>query len=630
MTELTKTRTRAVLDDAITAKPQASPIQDYLATLCFRLANMDEGEVASYIPELKKAHPDWFGISIATVDGRLYSVGDVERRFTIQSVSKPLMYGYALREYGREFVLNHVGVEPTGEVFNSIVLDEEHNRPFNPMVNAGAIAVAELMKGVTQEEREARLVALFSQFAGRPLTINDEVFRSEKATGHRNRAIAHMMLNTAMIERDPEDLLDLYFKQCSIDVTCEDLAMMAATLAHDGVNPKTNEVVLAPDHVRDVLTVMHTCGMYNYAGQWAFEVGMPAKSGVSGGIIAVIPGQIGIGVFSPPLDQHGNSVRAVQVCKAISEEFSLHAFNNSASVQSVVRREYQGDRVKSHRLRTPLERNKLLQEGRRISVLEAQGPLFFGSVEQLIRRVGTTAATCKYIIIDFKRVQSADVAAVKLLCHMIEALADEPCHILMTHLLPDGLLAPLYDQLSNLANGADTVQIFDDTDTALEWCENRILQALTDHTDHTKFALSKLEIFQGLTVEEIHELESIIQAFHFEKGDVILREGDAARLFFVVARGSVSVYLKVSGRRKRRVACMGPGLTFGEMALLDGGARSAEIVADENVICYGLAVEAIRELSVAHPNIMITMLTNLAKDFSERLRHGNDEIRALE
>ncbi|MGV1015397.1 MAG: glutaminase A, partial [Methyloceanibacter sp.] len=305
-----------------------------------QFAGLTSGKPADYIPELGKTDPSLFGIAITTVDGETYAVGDAGVAFTIQSVSKPFMYGYALQHYGREAVLKHVGVEPTGEAFNSIVLDEVANRPFNPMVNAGAIAVAEMMRGATQEERIANMLALFSSLAGRKLEIDESVFQSEMATGHRNRAIAYMMLNTGMITRDPNEVLDLYFRQCSVNITCRDLAIMAATLANDGKNPLTGEAVFDAQHVRDMLSVMNSCGMYDYAGEWAYEVGMPAKSGVSGCIIAVIPGQIGICVYSPPIDAQGNSVRGIHVCQEISNEFALHAFNNRTNVRSVIRRDY--------------------------------------------------------------------------------------------------------------------------------------------------------------------------------------------------------------------------------------------------------------------------------------------------
>jgi glutaminase len=212
---------------------------------------------------------------------------------------------------------------------------------------------------------------------------------------------------------------------------------------------------------------------------------------------------------------------------------------------------------------------------------------------------------------------------------MATALAPLESHVVMTHLGVDGPLSELRREMSRFAESSP-VLLYADTDQALEWCEDLILQEQPEWQDRTKFALSELDIFSGLDSAECKLLEAIVQPLHFEKGDVIIREGDPAKLFFVIARGTVSVFLSVPGERRKRVACIGPGLSFGEMALLDGGRRSADVVADERVICYGLSVERIRDLAAEHPNIMITILGNLTRDFSERLRRANEEIRALE
>jgi glutaminase len=227
-----------------------------------------------------------------------------------------------------EQVLSKVGVEPTGEAFNAIVLDEVSNRPFNPMVNAGAIATADLIEGKDFPERLSRLLAMLSRYCGRMLHIDNAVFLSERLTGHRNRAIAHLMLNFGMMSHRMPDSLELYFQQCSVLVNCHDLAMMGATLANDGVNPVTGERAISQEYVKHLLSIMLTCGMYDYAGEWAFRVGMPAKSGVGGGIVAVIPGQCGIGIFSPLLDSKGNSARGIKVCRDLSERFRLHCFDS--------------------------------------------------------------------------------------------------------------------------------------------------------------------------------------------------------------------------------------------------------------------------------------------------------------
>lgn len=307
-----------------------APIQSFLDSLYHKYRDLDEGQVASYIPELAKAAPHWFAISVVTTDGQVFQVGDVGQQFTIQSISKVFVYGMALEDWGRDRLLQKVGVEPTGDPFNShIRLDETSHRPDNPMINAGAIATTSLIKGDNPTDRLNRLLAMFRRYVGREVYVDISTFLSERATGHRNRAMAHLMLNFGMLNGDLEEALDLYYQQCALLVTCQDLATMAAALANQGRHPVTGEQVVEPEYVRDILSVMYTCGMYNFAGEWAFRVGIPAKSGVSGGIIAVVPNQAGIAVFSPPLDSHGNSVRGLKVFEALSQEYGFHMFDLS-------------------------------------------------------------------------------------------------------------------------------------------------------------------------------------------------------------------------------------------------------------------------------------------------------------
>lgn len=307
-----------------------SPIQGFIADLHHRYQHLQDGVVANYIPELAKVNPKLFSIAIATVNGDVYAVGDVDHLFTIQSISKVFVYGQALADRGRDYMLTRVGVEPTGDAFNSIILDEQSKRPYNPMVNAGAIATTSLIKGNDPTERLNRLLDMYRRYIGHDVFVDISVFTSERSTGHRNRAMAHLMLNFGMIDAQIEPVLDLYFQQCAVMVNCRDLAVMAATLANKGVNPLTQETAVDSGCIKDILSVMYTCGMYNFAGEWAYKVGIPAKSGVSGGIIAVVPGQMGIAVFSPPLDSRGNSVRGVKVCEELSQEFGLHLFDCSS------------------------------------------------------------------------------------------------------------------------------------------------------------------------------------------------------------------------------------------------------------------------------------------------------------
>jgi glutaminase len=305
----------------------ASPFRQYLNDLHDKYQGASNGAVADYIPELALADPNWFGICVVTKDGQVFEVGDCDKLFTIQSISKAFVYGLALEDHGRDYVNSKVSVEPTGEAFNAILLDEVTNRPYNPMVNAGAIATADLIKGANATERLKRMLAMFKRYTGRELEVNVRVFLSEKSTGFRNRAIAYLMLNFGMVTDRIDETLDLYFQQCSIMVNAKDLAMMAATLANGGVNPVSGERALDEHYVQDVVSVMLTCGMYDYSGEWVYRVGLPAKSGVGGGITALAPGKLGIGTFSPPLDAKGNSYRGIKVCEDLSRDFGLHLFN---------------------------------------------------------------------------------------------------------------------------------------------------------------------------------------------------------------------------------------------------------------------------------------------------------------
>ena len=304
-------------------------LEAVLKDLHCKYKSLQDGAVANYIPELAKVNPELFTICVVTVDGEVYQVGDYKQLFTIQSISKVFAYGLALEDHGRDYVLTRVGVEPTGDAFNAIILDEQSNRPLNPMVNAGAIATTSLIKGNGPTERLNRMLDMFRRYIGHDVFVDISVFTSERSTGHRNRAMAHLMLNFGMIDRNIEESLDLYFQQCAVMVNCYDLAVMAATLANKGINPVTKERAVNSNYIKDILSVMYTCGMYNFAGEWAYKIGIPAKSGVCGGIIAIVPNKMGIGVFSPRLDARGNSVRGVKVCEELSQQLGLHLFECS-------------------------------------------------------------------------------------------------------------------------------------------------------------------------------------------------------------------------------------------------------------------------------------------------------------
>jgi glutaminase len=319
------------MNAAVEAAPASSQtlneIREVLAWQHGEHLDNHEGAVADYIPELSKVEPDQFGIAVATHTGELITVGDSLSPFTMQSVSKVFAFTMLLELVGRDEAYKWVGVQPSSDPFNTISLDARTNRPFNPMINAGAIAVAGRLVETMGKAAFDEGLQLFSKAAGRQLDVDEAVFNSERETGHRNRAIAHLLRAAEVFQAPVDEVLEVYFQQCSIRVTAADMAVMGATLANLGVNPRTREDVFGVDAVRDSLSVMFTCGMYDGAGDWASRVGLPAKSGVGGGIMSVVNRQLGIGVFSPRLDEAGNSVRGKLCCIGLSEALGLHAFD---------------------------------------------------------------------------------------------------------------------------------------------------------------------------------------------------------------------------------------------------------------------------------------------------------------
>ncbi|NLM40219.1 MAG: glutaminase A [Firmicutes bacterium] len=283
------------------------------------------GQVADYIPELGKGDPSLAGIAVWSPEG-LVSAGDCRIPFTLQSISKIFTLMVVLRDRGEEEVFSRVGSEPTGDPFNSIVkLETAERRPLNPMINAGAIAVCGMLEGKTLEERFARVTDLLEEVLGRPVSIDENVYRSEKETGHRNRALAYFLKDTGVLDGDVEEVVDIYFRQCSILVTCEELARLGLFVANKGVTLDGRRL-LPRRIVRLVSTFMVTCGMYNASGEFAINVGIPAKSGVAGGILAVVPERFGIGTFGPALDRKGNSIVGVRMLRDLSRQFELSIF----------------------------------------------------------------------------------------------------------------------------------------------------------------------------------------------------------------------------------------------------------------------------------------------------------------
>ena len=426
--------------------PVFDPIGEALGRIRSEFLGDDRGAVADYIPQLGEADPSVFGLALVGTTGSVYRAGEADAPFTIQSISKPFVYALALTDVGRDEVLERVGVEPSGEAFNAISLEPGTGRPSNPMINAGAILTTSLVHGTGPAERFERIRDLLSRCAGRELGVDEAVFRSEHATGDRNRALAHLMRHAGSLTTEVEAAVDTYFRQCSVLVTAVDLATMAATLANGGVNPRTGDAVVGQAVAEQVLTVMATCGMYDFSGEWLFRVGLPAKSGVSGGIVAVSPSQFGIGLHSPRLDGRGNSVRGVAASEAISERFSLHLMHqvgrSAPTFQRVAPDTGEPVPVAAADAAGPAAG---MPQPEDVAVLDVQGYLEFAAAEQALaslRTHGDDAGPLTALVIDLSHVTRCHPVAAALLVAMIARIGSLGVTVVTVDRYGRGLLAP--------------------------------------------------------------------------------------------------------------------------------------------------------------------------------------------
>ena len=308
--------------------PKHEMVQGVVNEAYAKFRNDTSGKNADYIPYLAKVDSKLFGIALVTTDNKVYTLGDVEYSFSIQSISKVFTLALAMQERGADEVFKRVGSEPTGRPFNSVTaVVDVPTHTGNPLVNAGAIATTSLVSGADANAKWNKILAFYGKAAGEKLSIIDEVYQSEAATNQGNRALAALLLKYERIYSEPLEAVDIYTKQCSVGVNVKQLAQMGATLANNGINPQTGEHVINADDVPEILATMTVAGLYDGSGGWAWHVGLPAKSGVGGGILAVVPGKGAIAVFAPPLDEAGNSVKAQKVITYVANKLDLNLYS---------------------------------------------------------------------------------------------------------------------------------------------------------------------------------------------------------------------------------------------------------------------------------------------------------------
>lgn len=597
-----------------------TPLHEFLENCYEEIKSDSSGHVADYIPELSKADPDKFALSLATLDGHVYDIGDCESTFTIQSISKAFVFALALERLGQERVESIVSVEPSGEAFNSIRLTAE-NKPFNPMVNAGAIACSGLIVSAEGDEAFEKIRKILCRFAGRELLVDNEIYQSESLTGDRNRAIAWLLRNYARLPANVDNVVDVYFKQCSILVNAHDLAIMASTLANNGVNPVTGDQVISEYVAARTLSVMTSAGMYDYAGQWIYRVGIPAKSGVGGGIIASLPAVMGLGTFSPKLDGYGNSVRGIRVCEKISSYFNLHVLSRKNDIATCILADYTLKGISSRRVRRATEVAELVKHQDDVRIIELVGALSFSSLDYLCRLIIERMDKMRFLILDMARVPGISIAAVKLLDIMVRKFRSDGITVLFS-----GANADITKAISEISvSDIISHQEFTILDEALEWTENQLLANSPGYAQDAEFiVLGEQFLLSDFSDQEIADLEQLCVERRYRQGEKIFSYGEPAVSIFFLQSGAVSIKLP-NGVILSKLSA---GMSFGELALIEDK-RSADVWADTDIKCLELMLNSYISFCKKNVGGGEKLLLNAARLLTQRLRLANSKVNNL-
>ncbi|WP_146362592.1 glutaminase A [Arthrobacter yangruifuii] len=589
-----------------------SPIENYLRRIHAELAGLKDGKPYSAIPAMANVNPDCFGIALATADGYVYEVGDTREEFSIQSISKPFTYALALADLGMEAVDAKVDVEPSGDSFNEISLAEGTGRPANAMINAGALTATSLVKGSGGRSRFKRILDTYSAFAGRDLDVNQRIYTSEARSGHRNTALGYLLRSFGIIETDPAPIIKDYFRQCSVMVNARDLALMAATLANSGRHPLSGDEVLDLASVERVLSVMTTCGMYDDAGSWISSVGMPAKSGVAGGILAVLPGQVGLAVYSPPLDAHGNSVRGVAVSQRLSHDLGLHFVRAARTGRSAIRAIYDITAAPSGIRRTDEAAEILAEHGHRVQVIELNGDLLFAGAESMVRALTELPDDVELVVADLRSVDEVSDVAIRLIAEAEDMLRRSGRELAFVEL--EGTVAASLQEL-----GRETAS-FTTRSAAIEWCENRMLEGHgTELVLPDTIEPADSPALSPLDPDDAQLLQDMMEDRTYDDGDVVRRVGQRFGGVFFIVSGQIMTSIPGPDGSRVKLATLGPGMTFGEMAMGEDRRQETTVKASGPVRVKVLTADAIDELAEQDPVLSMNLWKALTQDAYARV-----------
>lgn len=580
-----------------------SLITDLLEKLHEEFRRDRTGTPLQGVPSLDGIDEDAFGICIAMADGMVYEVGDTDVEFCIQSISKAFTYGLALSDHGKERVDDTIDMEPSGDAFNEISLHPVTGRPRNPMINAGAIAASSLVAGNSPAEQSRRIHELYETYAGTELTVDEGVLADELRSGNRNRAISFMLQESGKLRTEANDAVDVYLRQCAVNVTCRDLAMMGATLANNGVNPVTGARAIDGVLAERVLSVMSTCGMYDAAGEWVAEVGMAAKSGVGGGILAVLPGQLAIAVFSPRLDEHGNSVRGVATCRRLSKELELHALHVTRGAHGAIRTSYDLIDAPSVMQRPEADRRVIEEHGQLARIYELQGDLLFAGAESVIRRMCRDGRDLEYLAIDVRSIDEvADITA-RLLLGIRTLLRDWGCEPVLIDYEDRTMPEPAE------AAAVPPSRVFHSRAAAIEWMEEQLIERHgTDRTVEQSFEFRSHPLFADVEEHFVDRLEQLLRPREFADGEVVVEQGDREAGIFLILSGRVRQSLTRAGGQPRNIATLTPGSCFGDVYVTTDNPHPMTVTAEGETRLVEITREQFARVRDSDPEFYVALL----------------------
>ena len=609
-----------------------SPIQAHLEAIHARYQGLDEGEVADVHPRAGQGDPDWFGIASRPSTAISTRSATASTPFTIQSISKPFVYGLALEDHGRERCFGGSASSPAATPFNAISLEPGTGRPAQPDDQRRRDRGSSLIAGDPPTSAFARMLAdALGATPAATLDARRVGLRSERATGHRNRAHRPICCATsASLDDDrrggARPVLPPVLGRAS---TCRDLGVDGGDARQRRRQPASRgERAIATSYVaRRAQRHDDLRHVRLRRANGSYRVGLPAKSGVGGGIIAVLPGQFGIGVFSPRLDARGNSVRGVGVCRDLSRDFGLHFLRTTRLSRAVIRSAYGLTSIRSKTRRPEGDRKQLDAIGDRAAVYELQGDLAFCTVEAIVRRISEERDHVELMVLDMQRVKRIDTPAARMLRDLcLEARAGGKLVLFVGAERQPALLRGIEEALAERGEAARSLN-FTDLDRALEWCEDRVLVRYGTSTSASMSAtLASQEICRGLDEAGLAVLQPLLVRRRFTPGELVIRVGEAADAMYFLLEGRVSVLMSRDTGEPQRLNTLSPGMAFGELALVTRARRSADVRADTVVDCYMLSADRFAELGRTHPAVKMKLLENMLRQAVEVVARLNQEV----